>query len=488
MTTASSAEMLCARIAEKLAQNVGQWRYNMWFDRSARMRYNDENRRLDIAVPNHFVADWIGKHFTDALHDAANTAIGETVALDVKIDPDLFEGDAATTATGSATSQPDRLPTPQPTPPRFVRQAAVGHRVTTPAALRHRLEDFIVGGGNELAYAAAANLGDDDSAPSHTLFIHGGCGLGKTHLLQGICRRVLERNPDAAVLYLTGEQFTNEFLTAVRTNKIDPFRRRIRRLELLAIDDVDFIANKQATQQEFLHSFDALDLKGSRVALASDSHPRLIKRFSESLVSRCVRGMVVEIRTPDAGTRARIIRAMAARRAVSLTDQAVDLLAARCLGSVRDIEGALAKLHALSHLSRRDGSRAVGPVTPAMVQRLFDAEAVERPRRIIHFDTVLDVVCQTLQIRRDAVLGASRHRDVVLARSLVTYLARHMTSMSYPEIGAAMSRRGHSTIITANQRIERQIEDNHVVPMPGRGELVPLAELVERLKQAVLRG
>ncbi len=493
MTTATTTSPpdVCARIAHRLEQRVGSHRYKMWFDRSARFDFLDHARQLHVAVPNRFIADWIGRHFEHDLRRAADLEAGEDVHVEVRVDPSRFsERDAAAARTAPpgtiqiVTESSRRRATPRP-------EAAA--RGTT---FRHKLDEFIVGPSNELAHAAAARLAEDEShavgpraaGGGHTLFIHGGCGLGKTHLLQGICQRVLERHPDARILYATGEQFTNDFLAAIRSNKIDAFRRRIRKLDLLAIDDVHFIANKSATQQEFLHSFDALELGGAKVALASDNHPKLIHAFSDALVSRCVRGMVVEVHRPDTATRVRIIQAIAARRGLTLVEAVTRTLADRCHGSVRDIEGAITKLHAMSRLLQSNGNGSDGEVGHALVERLFESLPAPAPRRIVKFDTILKVTCEQVGVAPAQVLGPGRSRHLVLARSIAVLMAREMTPMSYPEIAAAMSRNNHSTVITAAQRLAKQLEKDRDLVLPGRMEQTCPRQLVQRVRDVLARA
>ncbi len=467
MSATTSPDVACARIAQRLADSVGPRRYQMWFDRSARFGYDDRERRLKVAVPNRFIADWIGRNFDDQLRRVAAAELGEDVELSVQVEPEQFPSEQAESPRPAdvPVSAPRRRPT------------------MTPVAgnpLRYRLEQFVVGPSNQMAFSAANALVDDAAIHTGPLFIHGGCGLGKTHLLQGLCARMLQQRPDAAVHYTTGEQFTNEFLTAVRTNRIDAFRRRIRKLDLLAVDDVHFIADKQATQQEFLHSFDAIELGGARVVMASDCHPKLIRKFSEALVSRCVRGFVVEVHKPDTTTRMRIIRSLAQRRGITLLEPAVSLLANRCNGSVRDIEGMLTRLHALAHLDG-SGRRSTG-VGRALVDRLFEVATASMPRKPIRFDAILETVAEHLHVERAAILGTNRNRNVVLARSMVIHLARLMTSMSYPEIAAAMGRNNHSTIITAAKRIREQIADSNAqCTLPGTMEPITLADLADQL-------
>jgi len=531
VTTVASSQSPCTRISDRLVELLGKRRYSMWFDRSACLDYCAEPPRLEVAVPNQFIADWIRRNFRGALRDAARGEGGGEVDLAVRVDPERFKhdrvqngraeqddtcryigqeiGQEVATDIGRVVQRraeryPGRDARPEASPEarrldraagstakRAVAQSAADLAAprTAKQNLRHRLESFIVGPSNELGYSAAVRLVEDESAAApNPLFIHGGCGLGKTHLLQGLCRRAHERHPGGAVLYTTAEQFTNEFLTAIRTNRIDAFRRRIRQLELLAVDDVHFLANKQATQQEFLHSFDAIQLSGAKLALASDNHPQLIRQFSEQLISRCMRGMVVEVRTPDTETRMRVIRALAAGRGLSLLDGVIETLGQHCRGSVREIEGTLTKLHALASLAERhrNGSCSDNQIGHALLNRLLHGE-FDTARKVVRFENIEKVVCVRMRVSRGQLTASRGSRQVVLARSLLIHLARRMTSMSFPEIAAKLDRRSHSTVVTASGRVDKMIADNAVVDLPGAMEPEPVTEWIEQLHDAIRR-
>lgn len=560
----------------------------MWFGRSAKLDLQRDSHgdqhggtgstngkpgrpHLRVAVPNAFVADWIGKHFDHDLRQAAcaalceeledidmngtggggeaggnihtdpqsinqpsNTATFTTafaehdIDLEVCIDPTQFE--TAPLAPGQTPATDNSNPNAAPTANTIARSNTANQQ-TAPAkkqhVLRHRLDDFIIGPSNELAYAAATQIitprptfpphaphapqsleagihqSHNNPTPNSseeiqresgggTVFIHGACGLGKTHLLQGLCQRFREMHPGAQIMYATAEHFTNMFLAAVRTSKIDEFRRRIRRLDLLAIDDVHFFANKSATQQEFLHSFDAIGMSGSRLALASDSHPKQIKLFSEALISRCVSGMVVQIHSPDHATRCQIIRELARRRRMSLLDSVVDTLASRCCGSIRELEGAITKLSALASLNAISSTTATAtataanePIGHALLNRLLESDFDPMPRHMIRFDTILDKVSQKLLVPRAQIVGSARQRQVVLARSMTIHLTRQLTTMSYPEIAAAMGRSNHSTIITSDRRIEQQTKRGEIVNLPNEHRPMPMTELIAQLKREI---
>ena len=502
MSSANLSTDIVARITDHLATVVGQQKFSMWFGKSARFSYDHQQRRLTIAVPNRYVADWIDKHFQQAVQNATQKAVGEQIAWSLSVEPQHFtrkEPVTPASTTPANTLHPGSVdPAVARKPDLTVKHGKasqnfhipthdhVGLGATSVHQLRHELNEFIVGPSNGMAFAAAQQLADEQIELTGPLFIHGGCGLGKTHLIQGICRRMLENKPEVSVLYTTGEQFTNAFITAVRENHLDAFRRRLRSLDLLCVDDVHFIASKEKTQLEFLHSFDQIEMAGARVVLASDSHPKLIKQFSEALVSRCIRGLVVEVKKPDLETRVRLIRALAARRGLTLAEPAARLLASHCDPSVRELQGVLTKLHALVMLGGR--YQPGEPVGMATVHQLLDEQFDVQPLRPVRFNDVLETTCGHLGVDPKQVLGPSRHRHLVLARSLAIYIARKLTSLSYPEIADAMGRSNHSTIITACQRMEKQLKADDPLLLPGRVDQVLPSELFEQIRRECIHG
>ena len=503
-TTPSCTDDLTARIEQRLADRLGPRKFAMWFERTAQIDLQDHDPRLRVFVPSRFVADWVQRHFINDLRLAAHEALrheGRDIAPDdvhveLAVDAQRFDHDdvrrsAASRAEPAPFRSVDAVNGHRHPSARDTRHPRHGNAAPAPASaspgvpglrplrLRHRFDDFVTGPSNELAYAAAQQLAAEDD-PGHPVFLHGGCGLGKTHLLQATCQAFRDRDPAAKVLYTTGEQFTNAYITAVRGNKLDAFRRAVRSLDLLAVDDVHFIANKQATQQEFLHSFEQIELTGSRLVLASDQHPKAIEQFSEGLVSRCVRGLVVQVHAPDGETRRRLVRSLIKRRGLLVTDVVVDLLAQKWTGSIRELEGMLAKLQAIASLHH---GRATAPIGRAIVDQLFQSDQPARTRTVPRFDAILDAVIEVTGVTREAILGRGRQAQVVLARSLLIYITRALTAMSYPELAAAMGKRNHSTVITADQRMHRQLASQHTVTMPATdGPLTP-RELHDRIRR-----
>lgn len=481
MTTATSTPDISTRIANRIAQSLGPKRFAMWFDRTARFKVNPKEHSLSVSVANKFLADGIGRQFRPQVCQAAKEELGHDVSLDIYVTPTNTVTASAPRAVSSV--DPDtssQMATVKPSKPARTKQPK--------ARWRHSLGDFVVGPSNELAFAAAVRLAEHDQDPGSPLFIHGGCGLGKTHLLQGICQRFSDRHPDRHVMYTTGEQFTNDYIAAVRSNTLNAFRRKIRRLDLLAVDDVHFLANKEKTQQEFLHCFNEIELCGARVVMVSDSHPKLIKQFSDALASRCVRGMVVRVDAPDDDTRLRLVEALAERRGLAVPQGVAQTITDRCDGSVRDIEGMLNKLQALSMITR-PAERSLAAATVighSLVDRLFQEQPATAPRKPVRYDAILNAVCEMFSLSPEQVTGRVRKTHVVLARSLLIHLVYELTPMSYPEIASVMGRPNHSTIVTAAQRIKKQLRANKPVLIPGQPTETKPAKLLEQLRRKVI--
>jgi chromosomal replication initiator protein len=336
-----------------------------------------------------------------------------------------------------------------------------------------------------MAHEAARRLAEDQNPIFGALGLYGVCGVGKTHLLQGIARRFAELRPGSRVKYTTTERFANEYIALIREGKPDEFRRRYRPLDLLCLDDVHFLSGKKATQSEFLHTFEALELSGARVVLASDEHPKMIRDLHASIVSRVSSGIIVEIEAPDRETRVRLVRALGERRGVAFEDGAAEELAGACRGSVRDIEGAVTRVEAYSRLLGpvRDGA---SPITLSAVRQVASGDRSRVPKRPIRLGEILEAACSVVRVEASEVLGPGRHRRIVLARSLAARLARDLTNHSFPEIARAMNRRNHSTIVTASQRIGRQIERGDTVRDEPSLREIRVADLYDQARGRLL--
>ena len=459
MTTART-EDIPARIRSLLDSRIGTRRASMWFDGEARLKVHEG--RLHVEARSPFVADWLRRNFRQELSAAAQETLGSG-ELEWQVCEPASERETPTAEPGS--------------PARRAETARSGPRRDSGSHWR-RLEDFVPGSANQLALDAARRMAEGEDG-ARCLVVHGGCGVGKTHLLQGLCRARRERVPGSRIRYVPAEQFTNEYIHAVRAGQVDGFRQRMRRVDLLVIDDVHFLADKAATQSEFLHTLDALDLSGSQVALASDEHPRLIRRFGQALVSRMLAGMVVRVENPDPATRLALAARLAARRAMRLSDEGALAIAERCVGGAREIEGMLSRVDAL-----RAVSGVQGPVSAGEVRAIFQQDDAQRGSQPVRLPEIVDAVCRSLGTEPDQLRAGGRHRRVALARGLVAWLARDLTAMSFPEIARGLGRSAHSAVHGAWSRVQGLVDADARVDAGPSGE-VAVRELVARLRHTL---
>ncbi|HPS52034.1 MAG TPA: chromosomal replication initiator protein DnaA, partial [Phycisphaerae bacterium] len=346
--------------------------------------------------------------------------------------------------------------------------------------LKYRLRDFVVGPSNYLAYQAALNAANPDNRNFTQLFVHGPCGVGKTHLLQGICNELAsaqtENGRPLRWRYVTGEQFTNEFIAAVRTQKAGEFREKYRSLDLLAIDDVHFLAAKRATQDEFLHTFNAIESAGRQIILASDSHPRLVGDLNEGLVSRFLAGMVVKVDSPDKDTRLEILRRKAAGLKLALSPEVADYIAVHIRGSVRELEGTAVKLSAIAALQEE-------PINLTLVREAL-SDHLARTDSATTLGDIEAVVAPFFGVTPADIHSSRRTKTVSAARMVAMLLARRYTPMSFPEIGRFMGK-NHSSVVLAVQRIEQSINKDENIDWntPAGVKSMPAKTILQLLEE-----
>jgi chromosomal replication initiator protein len=471
------ADVLCA-IREKVADRIGVNRYRTWFSGGTELQL--AGQRLDVVVSNAFVGDWITSNYKSQLEEVTRDVLGMEPLVEIRIDPTRLERSAdgavrrGGNGYGTATAQPRPDEMPPPANPTF-------RRLTGRPHLRGELDSFVIGPCNELAFAVAAAVVRSPGVGFKHVLFHGGCGLGKTHLLQGVCNGLARAHPELQWCYLSAEEFTNEYIYALKAGRTDAFRARFRSADLLVIDDIHFLANKTATQAEFLHTFNAIDASGKTVALSSDCHPRQIKTLSEPLVNRLIAATVVPIHPPDFATRREILRRRAAGMLCELSDDVLDFVARHIPSNVRELEGALFKLVAYASLTKE-------PVRLDMVRRVVEEfMATAQPPRPADIQRLAAL---HFGVTAEALQSASRDRAVTLARAIAAYLIRKHTDMSFPEMGRAFGNKRHTTVLTAVRRIQTLADrDGAVAWKTSAGPReVPVRRLLEQLEQQLLRG
>ena len=455
-------------INQTLANRIGQQKFRIWFRNSTRFTLSDDY--LKVGVPNPFVGSWVENHFLTDITAAVTAVTGSAKKITFNIEPEL----SGNQRRSQLDCQADLV---QKAQNKTVRSKTVEQQPSRP--VRMTLETFVVGPSNQLAYNAAMSMISDEVSPFNPLFIHGGHGLGKTHLLQGICRMMSRTQPQARWLYVSAEDFTNQFVLALKTKKLDAFRRRYRQTDVLAIDDIHFLASKPSTQEEFLHTFNTINLAGKKVVLASDAHPKMIGQLCESLVNRFVSGMVVKIEQPDFKTRCRICERWAQSINHMIDEKVISYIAENIRSNVRELEGAILKLVAYASLCNE-------VISLAMAQQVL-AEHISRTDPIVHISDIESAVTTFFGITPADVHSSKKDRTVSLARSFSMYLARKYTKMSFPEIGRLMGNKNHATVILACRKIEEMLKNNSNANWQSSNgnKLVPGREILTQLEQTI---
>lgn len=464
-----------AALEHALRQKIGEPRYQLWFDGKTKLARRDD--QLTVGVPNLMFQDYLQKMYAGILEETASSLWAQKVNLRWVIDPELFqqnrqkqEQEKEASPTPSVRNfRPDpilaaRSPAASPLPPRSRRW--------------HRLEDFIVGPGNQVSAASARAVADQPGQEANPLVLHGPVGTGKTHLLEGIYAALRNRHPHLRVLFLSAEDFTNRFLAAMHQGKLATFRRQFRECDALLLDDLNFLARKAATQEEFLHTFDALLAAGAQVVATCDCHPRLTDRLMPELADRLGGGAVFSLLPPEADARRRLLEAktFAAGRGPLPADVS-SLLADRLRGNVRELEGAL---HSLFHISRVTGR----PIDLGLAQEAL-SDVLRNSVRLVQLDDVDRAVCQSLGLDHGALQNKRRGWKVSHPRMLAMYLARKHTGATYTEIGQRFGGRNHSTAVASEKKVRHWLEEDGNLQLGQKR--VRVRDVLERIEQALAR-
>lgn len=311
-------------------------------------------------------------------------------------------------------------------------------------------ENFIKGPSNQFAFAAAQAVAANPSGAYNPLFIYGPSGLGKTHLLNAIQFEIKKNHPDFNIVYVDCEMFTNETISAIKTATMEQFRQKYRKADVLLIDDIQFLAGKESTQEEFFHTFNALHSAGKQIIISSDKPPREIARLEERLRSRFEWGLIADIQKPDFDTRVAILRKKADNEDIEVSDEMLELIAGRIESNIRELEGSLTRVNAYAKLNHCEINEEV------ISHALHDIAVVRDPKRITP-ELIIDCVADYYSLSADMLRGDSRKKEIALARHVAVYLTREMTGLSLPRIGDAFGR-DHSTIINSCDKVTKMLD------------------------------
>jgi len=447
MGTNAVWEEALAYIGAKVPKQV----FDTWFVPVQLQHIEDSSAR--IAVPNKFFGEWLEKHYRSLLGEALAAAYGRE-AVDVAF---------VTSSRAEARSEPVPAHTSANRGSQAGRQRRTAH--LNP---KYTFTSFVVGASNQFAHAASLAVADKPAQAYNPLFIYGGVGLGKTHLLNAIGNHVAERT-DLRIAYVTTEQFTNEVINSIRYDKMVDLRKRYRSIDMLLIDDVQFLAGKERTQEEFFHTFNSLYEARKQIVVSSDRFPREMPDMEERLRSRFGWGLVADLQLPDVETRIAILRKKSEDEAIGLPEGVIQFLAENMKSNIRELEGALVRVGAYSSLTGQ-------PITMEMAKNVL-RDVIGDKKKVIAMDDIQEAVATRFHVKIAELKSRRRSKTLVHPRQIAMHLCRELTDASFPEIGRQFGGKDHTTIIHACKQIAKAKEAD-----------AALTATLESLKNQITRG
>jgi chromosomal replication initiator protein len=431
-----------SRILERARDRLPEPTYRIWLAETEPLALSQD--LLAVGAGSEFAAEWIEDKYGHMLADIAQEVLGRRLTISFQHHAET--GERMT----SLSSPPQQQPVVEESEPRRVPVESVG----APLNERYTFERFVVGGNNQLAAAAARAVADAPARMYNPLFIYGGVGLGKTHLMHAIGHVLGQRDPVRRVAYVSSEWFTNDLIASIQEGRMSEFRRRYREIDLLLIDDVHFLGEKERTQEEFFHTFNALYEAQRQIVVTSDRPPKEIPGLEERLVSRFEWGLVTDIRSPDLETRVAILRTKAEEGDIVIPDQVLEYIARNCRSNVRELEGAVIKLLAYSSLTQRD-------ITPELAREALGGVLTPGAERTP--EAIQKRVAAEYGVAVEALGSRRRTKEVTVPRQVAMYLMRELLDLPLARIGEHFGGRDHSTVIHSVNKVEEEMAHDDAV-------------------------
>ncbi|MGH2735140.1 MAG: chromosomal replication initiator protein DnaA [Actinomycetota bacterium] len=453
------------RASDLLQERLSEGSFSAWFGRARALGMDGQT--FILRVPNPFAKEWIEDHYIDTLKESVTLASGR------ELDVSLLAGDSFS----ADNSMPDEFPEV------IVREATIDLTDAradasqadseAPFLPKYTFDSFVIGSSNRFAHAAAQAVAEGPAQAYNPLFIYGGAGLGKTHLLHAIGRYVGECHPGLVSRYVSTEQFMNEFILALQRRAFPDFHTRYRAVDILMVDDIQFLEGKERTQEEFFHTFNALHPK-SQIVITSDRPPKKISTLEERLRTRFEWGLITDIQPPDLETRIAILQMKAETEGISVPQDVLDFIASRIQTNIRELEGALIRVAAYASLTRSEPSLE-------LAQGILQSLLPNAPESRVTADLVISVAAEYFDVTADEIKSSNRSRPLVNARQMAMYLCRELTDLSLPEIGKRFGGRDHSTVLHANNKIRHLMQERQSC-------FEQVRELTTRIRQRAARG
>jgi chromosomal replication initiator protein len=428
------------QVLSRIEDQVGKHSFSTWFKPTSLL--SDVGQRLSIRVPNPLFVEWLPKHYSVVMAEA----LRDVGRPDVKL---VFvpQGDEAE----------EQRPAPAESSPEFVEEAEAPAEEIAPQRPgglipRYTFDSFIVGPSNQFAHAACRAVAETPSRSYNPLFIHGGVGLGKTHLMHAIGHYVVKHHPSLKLLYISSERFMNEMINALRFDRILDFRSRYRSVDVLLVDDIQFVSGREGTQNEFFHTFNALHDGQKQIVISSDRPPHEIRELEERLRSRFEWGLIADIQPPDVETKAAILKRKAEDEGVPLPDSLAMYLATRVKTNIRELEGSLIRLIAYSSLTTK-------PLTIELAHDVLK-NVIDLEEKAITIEQIQKYVADYYHLKLNELKSRNNSKSVAMPRQVAMYLCKSLTHASLPEIGRSFGGKHHSTVIHSIKKVEEMRKKN----------------------------
>ena len=394
---------------------------------------------VELSVPNRFFKDWLTEHYMDVIKDSVSSVSGVPMTVRFSIDKSPVQMKSAV----PVSTQTNRPKNAEPVNP--------ANRIHPSLNLNYNFDRFVVGPSNQFAHAAAVAVAEAPAKNYNPLFIYGGVGLGKTHLLNAIGLHTFKIDPSANILYVSAEEFMNEMINSIRYDKMQQFREKYRNIDSLLIDDIQFIAGKERTQEEFFHTFNTLHDSGKQIVVTSDKFPKDIPNLEGRLRSRFEWGLIADIQPPEIETKVAIVDKKAQENNISLPKNVAYYIASKAESNIRELEGFIIRIGAYASLTGREIDM---DLVKEVLKKFF--KQGEKPE--VTIDEIMKTVAAKFNIRITDLKSQKKNKNLVIPRQIAMYLARRLTSHSFPDIGAKIGGKDHSTVIYANNKIKDLLE------------------------------